>query len=421
MSNNSTNIALITRTITQNQGNQALSIAWRDFLRRRYPDSKIRLLERVPAYLKRFTLQTLAESSDPIAAFDRLAQRLVAKASGSAAAEPTRVDVEYDFRKKRSPRFLKFRRLIAFRGLLAKFGYGEKSYLERLAYICSADLVVVNPAGEFAPTSTDTPLSYLLEARCAQVAGARTAFVNLSFEVEDRTLAALSDHVFAQCDVIEFRDIESADYLASLGGAAEPIVLPDGAAMSAIERTQSRGGKGLALAINALQARAHGLEDQWDAVIEQLSARGKITLTSNEWTTDFPFWQKYLARDGIECDGRTLPYDDYARFLSDFDVVVSSRLHTCVLGLVAGAPVVPVETETFKLTGFFNMIGMTDEVINTATAGWEDRLLARIEEVAGDRGGRLALQDRCLAAAREHFETVMGDAFGKGLLERRKP
>ena len=414
-------VVLITKTATQNQGNQALSIAWRDFLARCYPEANVRLVERAPSYLKRYTLNALARSRDPIAAFDALARELVARMPATASRDPSHWEVRHDYEQRQAIRFVKLRQALRLRSRLSALGAGEGEYLERLSYICGAQLVVVNPAGEFYPDATDTAYHYLLETRCAQLAGARTAFVNLSFEMKDRTLIALSDHVFAQCDLVEFRDTESVDYHAAHGGRATPVVLPDGAAMSAIgPRDGAAGGGGLALAINALQVRAHDLTEQWDDVVDRLRARGKVTLTSNEWSTDFPFWQKYLALEGVECEGRTLPYDDYARFLAGFDVVVSSRLHTCVLGMVAGAPIVPVETGTFKLTGFFNMIGMEGEPVRMDTPGWQDRLLDRIEAVSADRSARVALQDQRLAAARERFEAVLGEAFGSELLERRR-
>ena len=414
-------VVLITKTATQNQGNQALSIAWRDFLARRYPEANVRPVERAPGYLKRYTLGALARARDPIVAFDALARKLVARMPAAPERDPSRWEVRHDHGQQQAIRFVELRRALRLRSRLTSLGIGEREYLERLAYICGADLVVVNPAGEFYPDATDTAYHYLLETRCAQLAGARTAFVNLSFELTDETLVALSDHVFAHCDLVELRDTESVDYLASHGGRASPIVLPDGAAMSAIERGGGANASGgLALAINALQVRAHGLTEQWDEVVERLRARGKLTLTSNEWSTDFPFWQKYLALDGIECEGRTLPYDEYARFLAGFDVVVSSRLHTCVLGLVAGAPIVPVETGTFKLTGFFNMIGMEGEPVRMDAPGWQDRLLERIDAVSADRNARVALQDERIPPARERFETALGEAFGPQLLERRR-
>ena len=89
-------VVLITKTATQNQGNQALSIAWRDFLARRYPEANVRLVERAPSYLKRYTLGALARARDPIAAFDALARKLVARMPAAPERDPSRWEVRHD-------------------------------------------------------------------------------------------------------------------------------------------------------------------------------------------------------------------------------------------------------------------------------------------------------------------------------------
>lgn len=404
-------VVLITKTATQNQGNQALSIVWRDFLVRRYPDADVRLVERAPGYLKRYTLASIARQRDPVAAFDALAARLVAGLPAVNARDPSVWNVRHDPGQQQVIRFVKFRQALSVRSRLARLGVGKAAYFNRLAFICRAPLVVINPAGEFQSNATDTALHYLLETRCAQLCGAATAFVNLSFEIADPVLARLSDHVFRHCDLTEFRDDESLEHYRAIGGTAEPLILPDGALLTEINRPAKSGDHGLALAINALQVRDHGLSEQWDEIVSRILKSSPVTLTSNEWTTDFPFWSKYLQDPGVSCEGRELPYDQYAELLAGYDVVVSSRLHTCVLGLVAGTAIVPVETGTFKLTGFFNMIGMQDEPICMGSPDWENKILSRIEYARANRAAIVARQDACLAAARKKFESEIFDAL----------
>ena len=312
-------IVLITKTRTQNQGNQALSIAWRDFLASQYEGSSVHLVERAPGFLKRYTLSGLDRGNDLLPAFDRLAQTLLERRSPAISEDPGRWDVLHDPDQQQVVRFLALRKALRIRSRLAALNIGSSRYFERLAYICGAQLVVVNPAGEFQRNATDTALHYLLETRCAQLAGCRTAFVNLSFEIEDESLVRIARHVFKNCDVLEFRDRESADYFARCGGETIPIVLPDAALLSRIDRTSETKTEGLALAINALQVRSRGLSDSWDEIVGHLCERGPVVLTSNEWTTDFPFWRKYLHKDGVNAAGRLLDFSDYARFLGGLD------------------------------------------------------------------------------------------------------
>ena len=201
------------------------------------------------------------------------------------------------------------------------------------------------------------------------------------------------------------------------GGTRVPLVLPDGAILSEIGVVDDNGRSGLALAINAQQVRSMGFLEQWNTIVDKLRKFGPITLTSNEWTTDHPFWKKYLNMDGVHCEGQSLDYSDYARFLSGFEVVVSSRLHTCVLGLLAGAPIVPVETGTFKLTGFFNQIGMKNEPIRMDEGEWEQRLLDRIAAVLADPESRIIEQDSHIRKARSSLREGLNAAFDNKLLQ----
>jgi polysaccharide pyruvyl transferase WcaK-like protein len=412
-------IVLISKTKTQNQGNQALSIAWRDYLSQRFPGAQVRLLERAPRFLKRYDLATLKAARDPVAAFDEIARDLLRQMPATFGKDPSVWDVHHDFGQKQVVRFLWLRQMLRVRNRIAALGLNSKEYLDRLAYMTSANLVVVNPAGEFYPAATDTGLHYLLETRCAQLAGCRTAFVNCSFEVSDSTLIALSEHVFRHCDVLQFRDSESLEYYKKHGGTKTPLIVPDGALLSAIEPPAAKGGRGLGLAINALQVDAHNLGGKWDALLDELTGQGHVTLTSNEWSTDFPFWKKYLSRKNVSCDGEQLDYAAYSRSLAEYDVVVSSRLHTCILGLVSGAAVIPVETGTFKLTGFFNQIGMPGEPVRMGDGAWDKKILERIQAVRADRKGRVRLQNQHVAAARNTIRAGLDSVFIHSLLEAR--
>jgi polysaccharide pyruvyl transferase WcaK-like protein len=106
----------------------------------------------------------------------------------------------------------------------------------------------------------------------------------------------------------------------------------------------------------------------------------------------------------VRSTGRDLDYAGYAALLGSFDIVISSRLHTCVLALCAGTYVIPVETGTFKLSGFFSQIGLPDAAIPLNVSGWGDQILARLAAYRDDPSpleSQLAARD----AAREELLT----------------
>jgi hypothetical protein len=86
------------------------------------------------------------------------------------------------------------------------------------------------------------------------------------------------------------------------------------------------------------------------------------------------------------------------------------------LGLVAGAAVVPVETGTFKLSGFFNQIGMPSEPIRMGDGPWQSRLLERIGAVRANRSARIELQDKHVAAARNTIRSGLDSVFIQSLV-----
>jgi polysaccharide pyruvyl transferase WcaK-like protein len=409
-------IALVTRTHTINQGNQALSVAWREYLTGRYPNANVSLFERVPKYLRRYSVSVMASVYDPIAAFDEIATELLRKMPNELGLNPSARDVTLDAKRRQVVRCRRLRQKLRLRSRIASFNLGAKDYLNRLGHLTEADLVVVNPAGEFHSSSTDTALLYLLEARCAQLAGCRTAIVNLSFEVKDPIVASIADHVFSSCDFVEFRDEESREQLMKLCLACDYAVLPDAVIMSPVSPTQRIRGHGIALAINWAQILESNYIPEVRLCIKALSEQGTVTLTSNEWATDYPLWEKNFGNDEIAFEGHGLNYDEYACFLSGFDVVVSSRLHTCVLGMLAGAVVVPIECGTFKLTGFFNQIGMPREPILIGSAGWQSKLLDQLSYVRANRGARLANQEEKIDNAVARLRSGLDRAFGEDLI-----
>jgi hypothetical protein len=80
---------------------------------------------------------------------------------------------------------------------------------------------------------------------------------------------------------------------------------------------------------------------------------------------------------------------------------------------------VPVETGTFKLTGFFNQIGMPDEPIRVGQHAWQTKLLQRIEAVRADGRSRRELQDKHVMAAKNTMRSELDGVFLPSLVRGR--
>lgn len=418
-------IVLITRLRTPNQGNQALSIAWRDLLTETFAPAPIRLIERAPRYLRRYPFRLFARSADPVALFERIAQRLVRMAAPPAQRPQPHNDVAYDHRMMIPRRFLALRQALNPRRMLTWLGFYRREFADRMALLRDALLVVVNPAGEFQADATDQALAYLFDLRCAQLFGVPNAVVNLTFEPQNPVVRQLALHVFEQADYREFREEPSLALYRASGGTRPIRVLPDAALTIAGPTAQPhapRQAARIGLVVNGPKSAAPGLMAGWQSLAGGLKADGaEPVLLSNEWSTDWPYVQPLIATGGYRHLGLEAGHDDYMEILTGLDLLVSNRLHSCILAVAAGVPVVPLEAGTVKLTGFFTQIGLPDLVLPMASGtDWVAATRTRIAEILADRDAAIArfAEARAREAARIR-ETLGADLAA--LIEARIP
>ena len=401
MSEPRSEVALITRVRTLNKGNQALSAAWLELLRRAFPDASIRLLERRPPHLLQHTLARLARARDPWRAFDALTTRLAKLAPGADRAGRMDPDPRILLDETIAPpaRFPELRRRLNLRGWLARAGRYRAAYLARLAALQRARFVVLNPAGEFFPRMPEPAFYYLLEAHVAHKLGRPVAIVNHTMDIEDPTLRALIPPLYRELELIGFRDGKSIDAFRAMGGDPRNVfVSPDLALLSRVAASDGTRRRATAIAINVPEATARGYAEQWIEVLRRLRAQGDLVLVSNELPADHPFYERLVRELGLTVEGEGLDYDRYAALLGTFDVVISSRMHTAILAMLGGAPVVPVEGSSFKITGLFQELGLAIPVIHPSSQGWIDDVVARAA----------ALRDRRDSAATEIASKVTG-------------
>ena len=404
-------IVLVTRAKTRNQGNVTLSRVWRDLLGQLFPDRRVIALERIPAFLKRYTLAQFESAAHPIAAFDAAAQQLADAGRSSPVDAWPGDSIELDRSAAKPIRFARLRHVLQLRQRLAAFGLFDAARTRRQGKVAQASLYVMNAAGEFLPKLTDTPIQYLLDLRAAQLLGVPTAFVNTSFEVEHPLVRRIAAHVLDKADILLFRDHASAANYRAGGGQIDPMVRPDAAMLHGNLQPPQPATARVALSFNGPATTKAGLGEQWLALARAIRAAGlEPVFISNEWFNDAMVWAAWQASDGFAAEGENLDIDDYVAFLGGFDAVISGRLHTCVLAIESGTPVIPVETGTFKLTGLFNQIGLIDRPEQPAP-GWEAPLVERLKAIVADKAGEGARQQAIIASAREKLRADLTALF----------
>ncbi len=399
-------VILITRAVSRNQGNVALSRVWHRLLTDAFPGERIATLERIPMALKRYDHAWFAAHADPVAAFDALARRLArrsARAPRTARDDAIMLDPDLT-RRTRSPRLRRFK----LRTWIARLGSYDRAFIDRQGTLAGGELAVLNAAGEFMPGSTDTPIQYMLDLRIAQLLGLKTAFVNTSFQLADALTTRLAVHTLEAADLVLFRDRVSEARYREAGGTRPLILSPDAAMMTrdpAVPRAPT-GRIGLTLA--GPLATSESARTAWLHLALSLRRDGlEPVFVTNEWFSDAPIFAAWAREHGFETHGLGLEVGPFGDLLAGLDVVVSARLHTGVLALLAGAGIVPVEIGTTKISGYFGQLGI--DAISQNLAGddhWLERTRGAIDAILLDKAGVVARQQ---AAIRDAAQAAHAD------------
>ncbi|HEY6180361.1 MAG TPA: polysaccharide pyruvyl transferase family protein, partial [Kofleriaceae bacterium] len=291
----------------------------------------------------------------------------------------------------------------------ARAGRYRDDYRRRLAACQRAQLVVVNPAGEFFPDDPAPALYHLLDVFVAHKLGRPAAIVNHTLDVTDPTLRRLIPRIYRELALVGFRDDKSVAAFRDMGGdLGNVLVTPDLALMTRrpAKRSPERGR--VALAVHAPAASWIDRSTPWLDVITGLRGKGfDVVLVSNEMPADQGFFAMVQQRAQVSVAGAGLAYDRYCELLGTFDFVVSSRMHTSILAMVAGTPVIPVEGPSFKISGLFAELGFAQPVIQSTQPGWTDQV---IEAALRMRNGRDACADDVAAkigVARERITAAL--------------
>ncbi|MFT4053519.1 MAG: polysaccharide pyruvyl transferase family protein [Novosphingobium sp.] len=407
-------VLVITRLLTQNAGNEALSKELIHFLRANVRGQSVRALDRYPRLFEQFTLKGLG--ADPVVGFDALADRLILR-FGHVDSPQARVAAEalvrLDTRGHELSGLLRsLKRRIAWRRRLSGLGLIERAEPATAVRACmNASLVIWNPAGEIrpTPTSVDHVVRLLLLLRIAQKQGRRTAVINHSLEVGDPRLRRLVAHVYSKADYVGLRDAKSIATAREFGIPSEKLIESPDLVFLAGKRAGVKEGKGvppgaIALAINGLEAMTG--TDEWDRLIDGLASFGRpVLFVSNAMNHDIPFSRSLAQRiPGAQVVDYQPGYQDLRAYYRPCSVLISSRLHASVLALAEGVPVVSIEPSVFKLTAIFQQMDYPIPTERLPVSGWAGRVLSNVAACLSDEQGRL--RQRGAAIMKDQIERI---------------
>lgn len=284
------------------------------------------------------------------------------------------------------------------RRLAAAFRYLPfwPSFARRLMRMLLAETVAYSGAGEV--VDGDIVIRQLFELAVAQGMGLRTMMINQSVEVRNFDIRTLLGLVYSKANAIWVRGEDSRRELISMGVAPELVRLAPDTAFLIDPRnpfTRRDGGnpKRVAVAFNGFVRKP-----DVDAVVAccvHLQQQGwTVSLTSSDWPNDRHFAHAVASRADCAVEPPAGGYLEYVDQLSRLDVVLSNRLHTCVMAMAAGALAVPVAVGQHKTHEALTLVGYPVQTLE-----WDDPDLALKAAKVADR----AFDDDLRAASREAY------------------
>lgn len=379
-------ITIITRMNPPNTGNQALSAAWIGLIRHLFPAYKVYALEREPAALMSFELSSLEPNQDEIwRSFSHAADKLLALPRKSSSADTLEAWPE-SVKLAPSAPSLKHRLVRRFRrhvGLLNK-RLSDSEYSKRLETYRQSALVIANPAGEFDPSAPpDTPARLLLDLYVASRCGAATAIVNHSVEVEHQNLKLLIPKVYSKFDAVLVRETSSKEALVALGVDDRKIRVATDAVFWSSNAYQggsepSSQSSSIGLALNS--ALPHTNDEICKEICRLVTDRfNGVSFISNCWKQDAACGEMLAQSFDIELQARAMPVDQYVQYLRKFELIISARLHTLILAMSCGIPVIPIEGQIRRVEGIMRDMQYPLPTVQMGDPDWREMLERNLE------------------------------------------
>ena len=230
----------------------------------------------------------------------------------------------------------------------------------------------------------------LLELRVAQTLGCRVAVINHSVEVDDPFLLRLIGTLYSMFDRIIVREHLSLKAIVDMGVPEEKVRMAADAAFLAkpaedsvvkeILLREAIGPNTVAISVDIDSASERVLE--WGKIIRAIQSRDKqVIFVSNCLWGDYHVASEFQRKFGIRVMSRQYDYPEYIGLLANVEMVISSRLHTCVFSMIGNTPIIPIEPNIRKVTGLFQLTNYPVSVIDPSDPNWVGAVLNSIDYV----------------------------------------
>lgn len=376
-----TKVFLITKLKTTNIGNQALSHEIINIFKEKVGAENLIVGGR-PLNLFNFSMDEIMSSKNPEALLDNWADQVIKKYKSEKHSYQYKAEINWvslDTLDSAAMRFEPLKKLLRpLKAKLKKYSLYNKDYEHRLNQINSSDILVYSGAGEVGVYNVF--LRQMLEIRIAQKLGKKTAAVNQSVVIEDDIFKKLLLHVYGKMDKIVVRGESSKAALIKTGIKPDIFeIAPDTAIMTSSPNIRKQN-KNL-VGINFTPHINFDI-NRIKIVIDHFKKLGKeIIFITNEPAGDKEIAKKMFDTYAIKSFPIIRDYLEYAERLTEFDYIVSTRLHSNIMALSSGIPIIAIEGHSFKTTELLKELKYPVPVLSAYTDNWEQTLIKMIDDV----------------------------------------
>ena len=237
--------------------------------------------------------------------------------------------------------------------------YCAHRFLEEVA---AADVVLFSGSGLIADHLAHYLPTHLFEIYAAKKLGKPVAAINQTVAVQDPLLSCIVRVIYHMVDVHAVREPISKKRLVELGIDDDDImVVPDsafGIADDVLQRISAPTPAGVSekktVAITVRGDRSVDI-DAWAKLVDYMQNKHdrRVVFLHTCRAHDLHVFRKLRQRSGIEALDYDYDADEVCTLSAEFDFVVTDRYHAAIFAIMAGTPVVPVTSSTYKLAGLF--------------------------------------------------------------------
>jgi polysaccharide pyruvyl transferase WcaK-like protein len=309
--------------------------------------------------------------------------------------------------------------------LLYRWRVYGRNYETWLNVLTHSDWVIYSPAGALLDFVADDVVRDLLGLRIAQKMGVKVAAVNQSIEITHPLLLNLLGRLYSGFEFLVVRDPASSQRLEEIQVPREKINLaPDTAYLADQVPADSRRFNNILKAENlkpgtvgiTVQPRAHSAGySQWGEIIKTLRARGKeVLFVSHEMATDGRAGRELQNRYHVKSLSRQYDYKEYIHILSQLEMVISERYHTCVFSAIAGTPFIPLNVwGQRKVYGIVWALDYPIPAVESTDEDWVKVTQKNIEYICEHREGLITSLCEAMPRLRKLAEENVPQTLGR--------